>query len=145
MDTKLVKLVCLLVLVTLTMGILASTVLAANNDEVFESQNYYTYSGKKDGVYSLTYIGRGCPGANDKNDYRFKVNINRSTALNDWKFYSADSKYQKLPSGRLFKGYNLDTNAYVCIGATEFIPWSGHWTWWWTTAGVEKNVYVWRR
>lgn len=141
---KNVKLLATIMLVVTLLGVLATTVYAQAQVDLFESQNYYTYYGPKDGVFSLTYVGRGCPAVGDPDDHRFRINVGYSSIYTDWKFYSFYSKYQQLPSGRLFNGYGFDTtDPYVCIGAREFLPW------WlgggWTDAGVQQNVYVWRK
>lgn len=129
------------ILSVVMLGILATTAYAANTNEVFEAQTFYTnYSEPKDGVFSLTYLSWGGGGC-DWNDRRFRVNVNYSSNYSDWKFYSNNVSYQRLPTGRLFKGYDLNTtNAHVCIGASEFWP-SGSWT----HSGVQQNVYVWRK
>lgn len=113
-----------------------STASAVFNDELFEPLRW---TGSGDGTFSLTYQGRGCPAVGDPDDYRFKVNVNRSYNGSDWKFYSNNVLYQRTPTGRLFKGYRLDgNNAYVCIGKGEFLLW-------WSVSGVQQNVYTWRR
>jgi hypothetical protein len=141
MKRKHLKISAIVVLTFLLLGILATTAYAANHNEIFEAQTFYTnYSEPKDGVFSLTYLSWG-GGSCDWNDRRFRVNVNYSSNYSDWKFYSNNSGYQRLPSGRQFKGYSLNTtSAHVCIGASEFWP-SGSWT----HSGVEQNVYVWRK
>lgn len=97
------------------------------------------------GRYTLTYISRG--GGNcDSDDYRFRINVNQSSTRTDWKMYSDNNgRYQRTPSGRLIYGHQLDTpNAHICVGSREF-SWLLYPTRYWTTSGVESNVYTWRR
>ena len=142
---KTIRLVLATVMALFLVLVVAPSVYAAYNDEVFEALSYSSYTGAKDGTFSLTYLGRGCTYNGDKNDYRFKVNVYRSYPGSDWKFYSNNSRYQRLPTGRLFKGYQLNTvNPYVCIGAQEFSPLLHPFSYW-TVSGVQQNVYTWRR
>ncbi len=141
--TKNMKLLVTIMLVVMLLGVLATTVYAQSQVDLFESQNYYTTSGPKDGVFSLTYVGQGCPAANDPDDYRFRINVTYSSIYKDWKFYSNNSKYQQLPTGRQFNGYRFDTTEpYICIGNREFWGWPFNG---WVVAEVEQNVYVWRK
>lgn len=123
--------------------VLAPVAQASYNNEPFESERYY--SGGTDGTFSLTYWGRGCPANNDRDDYVFRINVNRSFMGSDWKMFSNNSYYQRTPSGRVIYGYGLNTTfPYICVGSREFSP-----TWFpfrnWTTSGVQNNVYTWRR
>lgn len=145
MKRKHMKLLATITLAIMLLGILATTVFAQAGAELFEAQSYYTYYGPKDGVFSLTYVGRGCPAVGDQNDYRFRINVSYSSIYTDWKFYSNNSSYSQLPTGRLFNGYGFNTTEpYVCIGSQEFtwLPW--RWNYW-TIAGVQQNIYVWRK
>jgi len=143
-QTRFVKV--LMIAFTFTfVSLLVGTAYAAFNDELFEPQSYYSYSGPKDGTFTLTYVGRGCPYNGDPNDYRFRINVNRSYPGNDWKFYSNSSRYQRTPTNRIFKGYQLNTTSpYVCIGFKEF-QWLLYPFTYWTVSGVQQNVYTWRR
>lgn len=138
------KLFAVLLAVVLVASV-STIAFASYNDEPFEPENYYTYGGSKDGTFTLTYIGIG-GGRCDSNDRRFQVNINRSYPGSDWKYYSGNSRYQNTPTGRVPYGYNLDGpgGPHICVGAQEFSvilhPFS-----YWTTSGVESNVYTWRR
>ena len=126
-------------------GVWVATVAASTNSEPFESENYSIYGGTKDGTFSLTYVGRGCPATSDPDDYRFRVNVNRSYPGNDWKMYSSNSRYQHTPTGRVIFGFQLNTpNAYVCIGYKEFSPLFNPFSYW-NINDVQQNVYTWRR
>lgn len=109
--------------------------------EPFEFENYYTYGGAKDGVYTLSYVGIG-GGKCDGDDRRFKININRSYNGSDWKLFSSNTRYQNTPTRRPIYGYDLGTtNAHICVGKSEFLyPFS-----YWTTSDVSYYVYAWRR
>jgi hypothetical protein len=145
MERKRLKMLAMIALVVMLLGILATTAYAQvqqAQSDLFEPENYYkNYSEPKDGVFSLTYVGLGCPAVGDLTDHRFRINVSYSSIYTDWKFYSNNSTYQRLPTGRLFNGYDLNTaNGYVCIGTREFWPFGS-----WTNAGVQQNVYVWRK
>ena len=133
----------LLVLGLLGIGVIAAH--AAYDNEPFEFLNYYTYGGAKNGTFSLTYLGIG-GGKCDSNDRRFRVNVTQSYPGSDWKMYSGNSRYQKTPSGRTIYGHQLNTtsNAHICVGASEFSALL-HPLSYWTTSGVQQNVYTWRR
>lgn len=133
-----------LLLATVVLAVVYSTAFAAFNNEPFESENYYSYGGSKNGVFSLTYLGIG-GGKCDSNDRRFRVNVNSSYRGSDWKLYSATGRYRRTPSGRVPYGYELDNpKAHICVGVSEFnwilYPFS-----YWTTSGAQSNVYTWRR
>lgn len=130
-------------LVSVFMG---TVVRASYNNEPFE---FEAWTGRGDGTFRLTYLGVGCPSgtscACDGNDRRFRVNVNRSYPGSDWKSYSSSSRYRRTPSGREYYGHGLNgSNAYVCIGYSEFQSWRYPSTYW-TTAGVNQYVYTWRR
>ena len=115
---------------------------AAYNNEPFESEPFP--SSGADGKFSLSYLGTG-GGKCDWLDYRFRVNVNRSYTGSDWKFFSGNSYYQRTPSGRPIYGHDLNTsNAHICIGAKEFSSWYYPRTAW-NGAGVQNNIYTWRR
>jgi len=132
----------ILVIAIFALGLMS--VAASWDAEAFESENYYSAGGGKDGPYSLTYMGRG-GGRCDGSDYRFRINVTRSYKTSDWKMYSSNSRYQRTPSSRPVYGYQLGgTSAHICIGGTEFnsiLRGNGAWT----AAGVQSNIYVWRR
>jgi hypothetical protein len=133
-----------IVVALVLMGLLAPAVHALLINEPFEFENFYSYGGSKNGTWTLTYLGRG-GGYCDSNDYRFRINVYQSYPGNDWKMYSNNSRYQRTPTGRIPYGSQLDgANAHICFGAQEFSwvlhPWS-----YWTVAGVQQNVYTWRR
>jgi hypothetical protein len=137
-----------LVAAVVLMAVLATTAYAMTNNEPFESENFSTYGGRKDGTFSLTYAGRGFSHWWDRcdwNDYIFRINVYRSYPGSDWKMYSGYSRFRNTPSGRAPYGHNLDSsNAHVCFGATEFDPGRYPYTYW-TTSNVQYYVYTWRR
>lgn len=121
------------------------TVFASFNDEPFESESFAAYGGTKDGRYTLSYLGTG-GGRCDSNDKRFRVNVNRSYAGSDWKYYSDRAQYRRTPSGRPIYGYDLNNaNAHICIGAREFSTLIYGLGGAWTTSGVQNYVTTWRR
>ena len=125
------------------LALLGSVARAATNNEAFEFERFYT--GGTDGTFSLTYWGRGCPATKDRTDYVFKIKINRSYRGSDWKMFSNNSRYQRTPTGRPIYGFGLDTSfPYICVGSQEFSSWLHPWSYW-TTTGVQNNIYTWRR
>ncbi len=144
-----IKKIASVILALVLFGTFAATVYAAVNNEPFESENYYNSGGTKYGPFSLTYAGRGgaiwwdnC----DWNDYVFRVNVRFSYPRDDWKMHSyAGTVYRQTPSGRVAYGHKLNTtNAHLCVGASEFDRNKYPYTFW-TTSGVQNNVYVWIR
>jgi hypothetical protein len=132
-----------MVLAMLSLNI--STALAAFNNEAFENESYAAYGGKKDGRFTLTHMGKG-GGRCDSNDQRFRVNVNRSYAGSDWKYYSDSKRYQQTPSGRPIFGFELNTtNAHICVGAKEFSSLIYGVGGAWTTGGVQSSITTWRR
>ena len=137
-----------LVLILALIGPLTSVVYASFNNEPFESENYYTYGGSKNGTFSLTYLNWGINVSGDKcdwNDRVFRVNVSSSYTGSDWKMYSNNTRYRRTPSGRVPYGHYLNTtSAHVCIGASEFSS-SQYPNTYWSTSGAQSNVYTWRR
>jgi hypothetical protein len=126
---------------------IASWSLALAYSDPMEFEQWNSRNG--DGTYSLTYLGTGCPSGQscecDWNDKRFRVNINRSSSRTNWRMWSGNGRYQKTPSGDTIYGHSLPGPAsYVCIGFEEFQAW-WHPLSYWTTSGVQRNLYTWRR
>jgi len=133
-----------LIIAMVALVAISATAFASFDNEPFESEDYYSYGGSKDGVFSLTYEGVG-GGDCDSNDRRFSINVNYSYNGSDWNYYSSNGYYEETPSGRVPYGHSLDDwDAHVCFGAAEF-SWILHPFSYWTTSGVENNVYTWRR
>jgi hypothetical protein len=117
---------------------------AAVNDEAFEFENFHTYRGKKDGVFSVSHAGRG-GGRCDGTDQRYVINLNRSYPGSDWKIFSNNSRYQRSPSGRTIYGFQLDRpGAHICVGAKDFFAVFTRGADW-NIGDVARNVYAWRR
>ena len=116
---------------------------AAWDNEAFESE---APSGRYDGTFSLTYLGRGWQAWRcDWNDYVFRINVNRSYPGSDWKMYSNVNLYRRVPSGRPVYGFKLGgTDAHLCIGSSEFDRNKYPYTYW-TVENVQRYVYTWRR
>lgn len=121
-----------------------STALAYS--DAFE---FVRWTGRGDGTFSLSYLGRGCLFKTescqcDLSDYRFRVNVNRSSNFMNWRFWSGNGRYQKNPTGRPIYGHSLHNyNAHVCVGSREFSSREFPNTYW-TTSGVTQYLYTWR-
>lgn len=133
-------------LAVLLASLTASTAFAYWED-AFEFERW---TGQGDGIFGLSYLGQGCwikreACKCDLNDYRFRVNVNKSSNKRDWKFWSSNGRYQANPTRRPVYGFSLDnSNAHVCIGAREFNA-RDYPNTYWTIDGVTRNLYSWRR
>jgi len=144
MSSRLRKSVRSTVAVLISTGVIVAavnTVFAYYSDPVESAR----WPGRSHATYSLTRLSK-CQGNRsdpacrcDKDDQRYRVNVNSSSQGKDWKFWSHHRLYQNTPTGRTIWGYGFGSSTpHVCVGKAEFLLW-------WSPDGVATNVFLWAK